>query len=66
MFSRRHYEMIARVLREHAPDHDESVARVAYTLAGEFKRDNPSFSTERFLRASGVPHAPVRGTDPRD
>lgn len=55
-FQRRHYELVARVLKEGAycftseGDH----ALLAGKFAGEFERDNSNFNRARFLEAAGV------------
>lgn len=53
IFTKKHYEMIAGVLRAvHAEDRrygGDSTYNVAHALADMFERDNPKFARERFL-----------------
>jgi hypothetical protein len=58
MFQRRHYEAIAKAIREtDFPATDVGdLARydVSVKLAETFERDNPNFDRARFLRATGA------------
>jgi len=51
-FTQKHYKKVASFLREEVPQ-DEAI-EIALTLTRLFKRDNPKFSRDRFLRASGA------------
>jgi hypothetical protein len=54
MFAKRHYEVIAAVLRAAycgLEREDMVVDRIVDDVAGMFKDDNPCFSTERFRKA---------------
>jgi len=62
MFSKRHYEKIAEILRECTPE-PNFIMSVSATLqheglikvfASEFKADNPNFKPDKFLRACGI------------
>lgn len=63
-WSKKTYEMVARVLRDGrepqaAPLSDEAQRNVALEIAAEdfadqFAADNPAFDRERFLKAAGV------------
>jgi hypothetical protein len=55
MFTKRHYEAIAQVLRDADRPADQLPVRMAYVatkLADVFANDNPFFDRERFLRAA--------------
>lgn len=53
MMTRKHYKMVARLLRNPPLDSIER-AEMAKDMATEFKRDNPRFDRARFLSACGV------------
>lgn len=58
-FQRRHFEFIARTLRDAVDAHEcDSLTITREGLAREFARDlratNPQFNADRFLRACGV------------
>jgi hypothetical protein len=74
-FSKRHYEVIAKILRGgHVRISEEPGETITYMSAGrfaeiydlarefaeEFERDNPLFSRSRFLNACGVPDNETR------
>lgn len=48
--SKKHYIMLARVLTNHSASFE-----LCAELAGELKKDNPSFDVERFLAACDYP-----------
>ena len=50
MFAKRHYEAIAKILRENA----DWRPSLAWSLIGAFKSDNPRFDEDRFLKAVGL------------
>ena len=58
-FTRRHYERIARSIREtrvpHAPFLNDSLDLLVVRLADEFQADNPSFRRAQFYVACGGP-----------
>lgn len=53
MLSRKHYKMIAEVLRE-AKDNNYGVEWVSKSLCYELKEDDPNFNRDQFLNACGV------------
>ena len=60
-YQKRHYEDVARIIREAYEAADRSfltkaevVALLAGTFAGTFAADNPLFDRERFLKACGL------------
>lgn len=52
-FNRRHYEAIAKVIRETDTDY-ACILTVANDLADMFKEDNPNFDRKRFLKAADI------------
>lgn len=52
LFSRRHYEYMAKNLRGLSLDHREK-SNTAWFLAVVFKDDNPNFNEERWYQAVG-------------
>ena len=71
-FTRQHYEVIARAIREAetkllrttSNEHvtETAVSKILFGIAGEFSRDNPAFDLHRFYDAchgieKGKPHA---------
>jgi len=56
--SKKHYEQVARIIREAKDRHDESaqaaVNEVAKEMAVAFKMDNANFNGVRFLNACGI------------
>jgi hypothetical protein len=52
MFTRRHYEAVARVLRDAALD-DEARHALAQDFAAMFAADNPRFHAGKFREACG-------------
>lgn len=59
MFSQRHYEAIAKVIREqtaYAVSDDDwtTLKMVTQALQLMFKLDNPRFKAERFFKACGL------------
>lgn len=56
MFTKRHYEAIAGVLRVSGiVSPAEQRRQIICSLANLFQRDNERFDTERFLDAAGLP-----------
>lgn len=62
MFSKRHYEYLARALRRAAAQAQSAEKRAvirytAFYLADELSKDNPAFSRVKFLIACGLEDA---------
>ena len=62
-FAKRHYIVIAEVLREAVSTGQSSLfpefANTVDTLSHLFARDNPRFSRDRFFDACGIPQSPL-------
>lgn len=59
LYSQRHYENLAFVIRTTKPDDGDNAAmlaweRLAIAILAELKRDNPKFKPNRFCKAVGV------------
>lgn len=56
LFQHRHYEAIARVLKQRAthPSYADEAVKYVYDFAETFAVDNAKFNPDRFLRACGV------------
>ena len=65
MFSKRHYQAIADVLKLSSEENQKSddnykfgalgeTRIIAHRLAAKFQADNPDFDRERFLKACGL------------
>jgi len=54
MFSQRHYEAIAKVIKDHNVNDTECCYYVAADIVEMFERDNPKFDRVRFLDACGL------------
>ena len=56
LFQRRHYEAIARVLKQRAthPSYADEANKYVLDFADAFARDNERFNEAQFLRACGV------------
>jgi hypothetical protein len=58
MYTRRHFEDLARTLRSSRPEEPKAHWQWRLTVASFaqlFARNNPRFDSERFLRACGCP-----------
>ena len=56
-FQRRHYQFVADVLRKSVDKHgyeSETAVLIADEFATRFKRDNPNFKVDTFLKACGL------------
>ena len=58
MMSKKHYERIAEIIRQHCEDLENSPFLVDNSLprklADYFSKENPKFDKSRFLKACGV------------
>ena len=50
MFTKRHYEAIAKVINEMVSDNENTIELVVYRLEQVFKKDNPFFDERRFRK----------------
>jgi hypothetical protein len=52
--TKKHFELVARVLRENADKVDtDATVKLAVAFATEFTKENPRFDAVRFLKAAG-------------
>lgn len=51
MFTKRHFEAIAKLIKQSDAD---SKTVIAQDMAKLFKEDNPRFNTDRFYKACGI------------
>lgn len=67
-FSKRHYEVVARLIREARKDADDGeqsgIWRLTVQLADFFKLDSPRFDRPRFLRAATSGEDMLDGSEP--
>jgi hypothetical protein len=56
MFSKKHYETLAAVMREQVERgaNKESVSAVVDSMVSRFRADNPAFQPDRFRKACGL------------
>ena len=56
MFTRKHFQTIARTIKDNK-NHKRvknAVHNIALELANEFEKDNPRFDREKFIKACGL------------
>ena len=62
MFTRKHFEAIAEILRTERvgrpASHNITVDAISHRMVEFFERENPEFSRDKFLQACGLPAIP--------
>lgn len=53
MFTKQHYEVTAKIIKDHDDTYGGKTT-IAFDFAEYFKKDNPSFDWEKFMKACGV------------